>query len=101
MIFGKMFYALRRALTEIDRDRIDAKFDHLDERIDRLEQSNAEIRVKIDSINSVNFANNEVLEQKLNASKSGQERILSIMELRFSYAEDALKDIKNLITKIG
>lgn len=95
----KIFTHISKFFTQGERDRIYRKFDHFDERMDRLEQSNAEIRTRLDSMNEVSFANNEALEQKLNAAKSGQQQILSIMDLRFSYAEDALKEIKALLVR--
>lgn len=98
-MIDKIFRILRRWAASAERDRIDAKFDHLDERIDQIEQSNAEIRARIHSMHEIHLANNEALEQKLNASKSGQQQILSIMDLRFSYSEAALSEIKALLTK--
>lgn len=88
-----------RFFRNLERDRIDAKFDHFDERMDSLEQSNCEMKAKLDAIHQINFANNEALEQKLNASKSAQQQIIETMQFRFSYNEDSLREIKDLLLR--
>jgi transcriptional regulator NrdR family protein len=62
----------------IDRkfERVDEKLDTLDERIDRLEISQGQQTSKLDAIHSIQLANNEVLEEKLN-------RIGAVSEIRF------------------
>lgn len=103
-MIAKIFEFLRKAFATVERDRIDAKFDridanfdHMDSRLDGLEISHSEIRNRLQSIHEINLANNEAIEQKLNATKVGQEVLGGSIDMRFTYFDKAFDDLKSLI----
>jgi uncharacterized coiled-coil protein SlyX len=82
---------IRRFFTEHDRDRTDAKFDHLDARIDDLNITTTRIESSINSLNHVTLANQELFEQKLNNNRAGQENLKEMITMRMSLIEDLIR----------
>ena len=97
MMIGKFLNIIRKVIASSERDRFQELIDHMDDRLDFLSEAHAETRAKLASIEDISFANNEALEQKLNATKAGQEHLYSVMDLRFTYVDRAFDDIKALI----
>lgn len=96
-MIGKLFNLIRKAIASSERDRIQELINHMDDRLDSLSESHAETKAKLIAMQEVNFANTEALEQKLNATKAGQEHLYSVIDLRFTYVDRAFDDIKALI----
>ncbi len=96
-MIDKIFIFIRRTLGKVESDRIDRKFervdeklDTLDERIDRLEISQGQQTSKLDAIHSIQLANNEALEEKLN-------RIGAVSEIRFDEVKRSFLHFEKLV----
>ena len=71
-------------------DHVDDNFSAMDERIDRLELGQAEMKSEMKSIHEVGLANLELLEGKINNSKSGLEMLKDYMKDKFEYTNKSL-----------
>ncbi|ELS32793.1 MULTISPECIES: hypothetical protein [Pseudanabaena] len=96
-MIDKLFGAIRRFIARSERDIIEEKLGRFDERLDDLESTDQQIYTRLDAIHQVNLANNESLEQKMNASRANQEALKETINTKFEYMSEALKDIKSLI----
>lgn len=96
-MLDKLFGMVRRAIATSERDRIEEKLEKFDERLDLLESTDKQIYTRLEAIHETNLANNEALEQKMNASKANQEMLKSIIDVKFEYMAKAFEDVKSLI----
>jgi len=106
-MFDKVFSLIRRLAASSERDRLSDKFDHLegkidkfDERLDRVERIQAEKNERIRAIHEISLANNEALEQKLNASTVSVEMVRQIVDARINGFQDSIKYLQTLIEQI-
>ena len=104
-MIDKIFKIVGRWVASSERDRIDKKFDHVDDsfsamvdRIDRLEIGQSEIKSEMKSIHEVGLANLELLEQKINNGKTGLEMLKEYMKDRFESSAKTLAKLEDLIT---
>ena len=104
-MIDRIFSAIRRFLASAERDRIAQKFDHvddnfsaMDDRIDRLEIGQSEMKSEMKSIHEVGLANLELLEQKINNGKSGLEMLKEYMKDKFDTSTKTLEKLEALIT---
>ena len=104
-MIDRIFSAIRRFLASAERDRIAQKFDHvddnfsaMDDRIDRLEIGQTEMKSEMKSIHEVGLANLELLEQKINNGKSGLEMLKEYMKDKFDTSTKTLEKLEALIT---
>ena len=91
MIIRRCIAFISRIATQRDRDKLDNKFEKLDERLDKTELKVEGIASSIKAMHELNLANNEVLETKLNSTRAGQESIKELMSLRFMQLEELIK----------
>ena len=103
-MIDKILKVVTRWIATADRDRIDQKFDHvddnflaMDDRIDRLEGGQAEMKADMKSIHEVGLANLELLEQKINNGKTGLEMLKEYMKDKFEYTNKSLEHMEKLI----
>jgi hypothetical protein len=103
-MLDRIFKALKRWAASSERDRMAEKFDHvddnfsaMDERIDRLEIGQTEMKSEMKSIHEVGLANLELLEQKINSGKSGLEMHKEYMKEKFDSFTKTLEKLENLI----
>jgi hypothetical protein len=94
----------QRWVASAERDRIAQKFDHvddnfsaMDDRIDRLEIGQAEMKSEMKSIHEVGLANLELLEQKINNGKTGLEMLKDYMKDKFEDSNKTLGRLESLI----
>ena len=104
-MLDRIFSAIRRFLASAERDRIAQKFDHvddsfsaMDDRIDRLEIGQSEMKSEMKSIHEVGLANLELLEQKINNGRSGLEMLKEYMKDKFDTSTKTLEKLEALIT---
>lgn len=93
----KIFTFVRRLLGKVESDRIDRKLEqaddklnHLDERIDRLEVSQAQQTSKLDAIHNISLSNLEAVEEKLN-------RIGVVSETRFEEIKRSFSHFESFV----
>jgi len=96
-MIDKLISVIRRMIATSERDRIEEKLTRFDERLDSLESTDQQIYTRLDAIHQVNLANNESLEQKMNASRANQEMLKEVINVKFEYMAKAFEDIKSLI----
>jgi len=96
-MIDKILGAIRRAIARSERDRIEEELKTFNSRLYSLESEDKQIHTKLNSMHEISLANNESLEQKLNLSKVTQETIKETIDLRFSYMDRAVEDLKALI----
>lgn len=106
-MISKIFSLIRKLLSSAERDRIEDKFiridnslDHFDERLDHIERKQAAQDEKLSAIHEVTLANNEALEQKLNASKVSAEVVRQIVDLRVDGVHESIRHLQSLIEKV-
>ncbi len=96
-MIDKLISIIRRMIATSERDRIEEKLTRFDERLDSLESTDQQIYTRLDAIHQVNLANNESLEQKMNASRANQEMLKEVINVKFEYMAKAFEDVKSLI----
>jgi len=96
-MIDKLISVIRRMIATSERDRIEEKLSRFDERLDSLESTDQQIYTRLDAIHQVNLANNESLEQKMNASRANQEMLKEVINVKFEYMAKAFEDVKSLI----
>jgi len=96
-MIDKLISVIRRMIATSERDRIEEKLTRFDERLDSLESTDQQIYTRLDAIHQVNLANNESLEQKMNASRANQEMLKEVINVKFEYMAKAFEDVKSLI----
>jgi hypothetical protein len=97
----------QRWVASAERDRIDDKFDWLNDKVDALDTriddlacSQAAQSEKLSAIHSVTLANNEALEQKLNRNSVTTEGVRQIVDARLETFQLSLKQIQSLIEQV-
>ena len=95
-MLDRIFRVIQKVLASSERDRLEEKWEHMDNRIDSLEIGQAEIKGELKSINHVWSANLETLEQKLNSSKVNSEVLRDLVTTRFDYTNKAFERLENL-----
>ncbi len=103
-MLDRLFNVFSKIIASAERDRLDQKFDHvednflaMDDRIDRLEIGQAEMKAEMKSIHQVGLANLELLEQKINNGKTGLELLKEYMKDKFEYTNKSLEHMETLI----
>jgi DNA repair exonuclease SbcCD ATPase subunit len=106
-MLDKVFGLVKRWAASSERDRLEDKIDHLEEKIDRfderldgIEKIQAEKNAKIAAIHEISLANNEALEQKLNASSVSVEMVRQIVDARINGFQDSIKYLQSLIEQV-
>jgi hypothetical protein len=103
-MLSRIFKIFQRLISSAERDRLDQKFDKgfsdLDNRIDRLEVGQAEIKGDIRAIRENTLANSEVLESKINRSTVTSESVRQIVDARIDGFQEGLKRVEELLSKI-
>jgi hypothetical protein len=99
-MFTKLVSFIGRVLATQKNDRVDAKLDHLDCRMDALEVSQAKQTEKLNAIHQVSLANNEALEQKINLNNANSQNAKEIAEIRYLSSQEALKRLEHLIRQL-
>jgi hypothetical protein len=103
-MFSRIFKIFQRLISSAERDRLDQKFDKgfsdLDDRIDRLEVGQAEMKGDLKAIRESTFVNNELLESKINRSTVTSESVRQIVDARIDGFQEGLKRVEELLNKI-
>jgi uncharacterized protein (UPF0335 family) len=106
-MIDRIFSAIRRFLASAERDRMAEKFDHvddnfsaMDDRIDRLEIGQAEIKADVKAIRETTLANSEVLESKINRSTVTSESVRQIVDARIDGFQGGMKRLEELLNQI-
>lgn len=106
-MIDKIWGLAKRFAASSERDRLEDKIDHLegkidkfDERLDRVEKIQVEKNAKIAAIHEISLANNEALEQKLNASSVSVEMVRQIVDARINGFQDSIKYLQTLIEQV-
>jgi uncharacterized protein (UPF0335 family) len=103
-MIDRIFKIFQRLISSAERDRLDRKFDKgfsdLDDRIDRLEVGQAEIKGDIKAIREITSANNETLESKINRSTVTSESVRQIVDARIDGFQGGMKRLEDLLNQI-
>lgn len=103
-IFGFFYNVFKGSVLSSERDRIQDKFDHFDQRLDIVERDIAVIKGQLNANHQIGLANqaialanNEATEQKLNAISATCQATDLIVKQHLAYMDDALSLIKEAI----
>ncbi|WP_156341306.1 hypothetical protein [Pseudanabaena sp. 'Roaring Creek'] len=95
---------IRKAFTKVESDRIHAKLDRVDERIDHIEVVQAEQNSKLNSIHEVSLANLEAVEQKLNRVSAqvtnSNESAKEVSNVRFESMQKSFEHLEKLVLEV-
>ncbi|PZU94936.1 MAG: hypothetical protein DCE90_14045 [Pseudanabaena sp.] len=97
----------RSALLSSERDKIQAKFDHFDDRVDKVELSIAVLTEQLKATHQINLANhalalanNEATEQRLNAISATCSATDLVVKHNLAYMNESLEMIKSALKGI-
>jgi tetrahydromethanopterin S-methyltransferase subunit B len=81
-------------------DHFNDKFNSFDNRLDTVEKHQAAQNEKLGAIHAVTLANNEALEQKLNLSTVTTQMVREIVDARINSFQESIKYLQTLIEQI-
>ena len=103
-MIDKIFIFIRKAFSKVESDRIYAKLDRVDERIDRIEVVQSEQNSKLNSIHEISLANLEAVEQKINRIgaqvANGYESAKEVSAIKFEAMQKSFEHLERLVLEI-